>query len=212
MMITEMHRRAFATTRPAARRYFPIDFASRSFRGRRSGGHLPKGGLGTVAPSGGAQRQDAIGTPPPTDVALTCYTGGSLARRFHSWSGRSGRRYICSVFPMRAGEPQSGFPEFVDAIVVAVGVAADGLRTPLSFFECSEANAGASSERAKLLAEALAQLVCEWHVHLLATDPELRRRVIQDLESSWFGDHGQPKACSAEQEVPDFQDREAAVC
>ena len=113
---------------------------------------------------------------------------------------------------MRAGEPQSGFPEFVDAIVVAVGVAPDGLRTPLAFFECSEANAGASSERAKLLAEALAQSVCEWHVHLLATDPELRRRVIRDLESSWFGDRGQPEACGAEQEVPDFQDLEAAAC
>jgi hypothetical protein len=182
MMITELHRRALVTTRPAGRGYLPLDFAPRSFRGRRSGGYLAKAGLGVQAPTGAGPRQQAAPIAPP-DAPLTCFSGGPT-RRFHTWNARSGRRYICSVFPVKTEEPQASLPDFVDAIVIAVGIAADGLRSPLAFFECSESNSGDSSERRAFLAEALAQSVCEWHVHLLATDPELRRRVIQDLEAA----------------------------
>jgi hypothetical protein len=201
MMITELPGQALTVTRPARRRSLPLDLAPLFSRGRRGSGLTPKAALGSVASISAGQHQDAaaIGTPAPTNVPLACLTGGSLARRFHAWNGRSGRRYICSVFPVNAEAPQAGFPDFMDAIVIAVGVAADGLRHPLSFFECGAANAGDSNERGKFLAEALAQSVCEWHVHLLATDPELRRRVMLDLES----------AC-APQEARGFQAREAA--
>jgi hypothetical protein len=174
---------------------------------------MPKATFGSVAPGRTGQRRDAaaIGNPAPSNMPLTCLTGGSLARRFHAWNGRSGRRYICSVFPVNAEDPQAGFPDFLDAIVVAVGVAADGLRRPLSFFECGSANAGDSDERSEFLAEALAQSVCEWHVHLLATDSELRRRVMQDLESAWFGDRAQLEDRRAGQEARGFHAREAAT-
>jgi hypothetical protein len=208
-MITELHRRALVTTRPAGRGYLPLDFAPRSFRGRRSGGHLAKAGLSAQAPTGASPRQPEAAIAPP-DVPLTYFTGGSVARRFHTWNALSGRRYICSVFPVKAEEPQASLPDFIDAIVIAVGVAADGLRKPLSFFECSEANSGDSSERRGFLAEALAQSVCEWHVHLLATDPELRRRVIQDLESAWFGENARPEPSSTPQKVREFHDLAAA--
>ncbi len=213
MMITEPPGWALTMARPARRRSLPLVLAPLFSRGRRGSDHLPKAALSGVAPKRAGERRDAaaIGNAPPSNMPLTCLEGGSLARRFHSWSGRSGRRYICSVFPVDAGDPQAGFPDFVDAIVVAVGVAADGLRHPLSCFEHSAANADDSNQPDKFLAEAPARSVREWHVHLLATDPELRRRVVLDLESAWFGDRAQLEDRRAPQEVRGFQAREAAT-
>lgn len=213
MMITELPGRALTMAQPARRRSLPLDNAPLFYRGRRGSGHLPKPALGGVAPASAGRRQDAasIGTTAPSNVPLTCLTGGSLARRFHSWSGRSGRRYICSVFPANAEEPQAGFPDFVDAIVIAVAVAADGLRYPLSFFECGVANVGDLDERGKFLVEALAQSVREWHVHLLATDPELRSRVMLDLERAWFGDRVRLEDRRVPQEARDFPNQETAT-
>lgn len=134
----------------------------------------------------------------PSNGPLTCLSGGSLAKRFHAWSGRSGRRYICSVFPVKADEPEAGLPDFAGAIVIAVGIDAD-LRRPLAFFDFTGEASETCDLRRTFLGEALAASAREWHVHLLATDPEHRQLVKADLENAWLGNGAGRKP---EQAVP----------
>ena len=56
----------------------------------------------------------------PSNTALASLAGGDLEERFHAWRGRSGRRYICSVFPVDHRAADAGLPEFAEAIVIAV--------------------------------------------------------------------------------------------
>jgi hypothetical protein len=121
----------------------------------------------------------------PSNGPLTSLSGGSLAKRFHAWSGRSGRRYICSVFPVKADESEAGLPDFAGAIVIAVGIDAD-LRRPIAFFDSTGEASETSDLRHQFLGEALAASAREWHVHLLATDPEHRQLVKADLENAWL--------------------------
>ena len=123
-------------------------------------------------------------SPPRAAVCnapLASLTDQPLERRFHAWSGRSGRRYVCSVFPAEFEQPGAGLPDFTGALVLAVGVAADGLRSPLALHDSGDGDAAALDRRRMFLAAAQGQGACEWHVYLLAPEAEHRRLVMADL-------------------------------
>jgi hypothetical protein len=197
MMIIERPGQSLGAAQPVRRRRFSLDFAPLAFRGRPP----------TMTSAGVRNRPRlALAASSPTaatNTPLTSLEGEALARRFHVWSGRSGRRYICSVFTASLAEPGAGLPDFADAIIIAVGVAADGLRYPIAFFDCGETDGDYSDRHDRFLAEALAYSVREWHVHLLATDPEHRRCVATDLERA--GDAGQEEmapTCAPQEPLP----------
>ncbi|MGN6098012.1 MAG: hypothetical protein ACTHP8_17490 [Bosea sp. (in: a-proteobacteria)] len=92
-------------------------------------------------------------------------------RRFTAWRGRSGRRYVASVFP--SDDPHA--LSFTDAVLLAVSAdrrilaARDsgpfGIEAALGRWQRSVAEAGAT----------------EIHVHLLAEDGASRRAALLDL-------------------------------
>jgi hypothetical protein len=173
MMIFDAPGASLGVSGPARRRR-SLDLAYRPFRGRLTS--LFPAGAPSTARRVRPQRSDAAAanTPRPS------FESDALARRFHAWSGRSGRRYVCSVFQAHMQAPLAGLPDFAEALVIAVRLENDGLRTPIAVFDSSD---GGHCERARaFVSAALNHSVGEWHVHLLATDAEHRRAVKSDLE------------------------------
>jgi hypothetical protein len=115
------------------------------------------------------------------NAPLDCLAGGALAARFHAWKGRSGERYICSVFPVHPDDENDGPPEFDEAIVIGVARDASGRRRMLGVFESGGGKDHAIVAAFGLFAS-LTALALEWHIHLLAQDPSDRQKVIADLE------------------------------
>jgi hypothetical protein len=116
-----------------------------------------------------------------SNAALESLAGGALAGRFHAWHGGSGRRYICTVFPVNHADPEAGLPDFSGAVVIAVACEANGARWPVAFCQCET---GANPyAREPFVIDALAGGASEWHVHLLATEMTQRRAVIADIEA-----------------------------
>ena len=58
----------------------------------------------------------------PASAPLAALAGGALAHRFHAWRGRSGRRYIFSVYAL--GE----CPDYAGAVIAAVARDGDVFR------------------------------------------------------------------------------------
>lgn len=117
----------------------------------------------------------------PSNTALASLAGGDLEERFHAWRGRSGRRYICSVFPVDQRAADAGLPEFAEAIVIAVGEDIGGERRVVAFLQC-EYGANALARQA-FVAAAVKAGAQQWHVHLLTADPQKRRAAIEDIEA-----------------------------
>lgn len=117
----------------------------------------------------------------PTNASLASLTGRDLSERFHAWRGRSGRRYICSVFPVDRHVSDAGLPDFAEAIVMAVKSDAASHRRIVGFCQ-SEHGAGPVARRAFVTA-AVAAGAQHWHVHLLTADPDKRRAAIEDIEA-----------------------------
>ncbi|WP_439575583.1 hypothetical protein [Phreatobacter sp.] len=94
-----------------------------------------------------------------------------LARGFHAWRGKSGRRYLTTVHDARCA-PAYGS----GAIVVLARPEADGTRVAVW--------AGRSPGSEQALAR-LARMkgACEVHLHLTATDEAARAAVEADLVS-----------------------------
>ena len=98
-------------------------------------------------------------------------TAGLGERRFTAWRGRSGRRYVASIFAIGDGHALG----FTDAVLLAVSAdrrilaARDsgpfGIEAALTRWQQAVAQAGAS----------------EIHVHLLAEDGITRRAALLDL-------------------------------
>lgn len=92
-------------------------------------------------------------------------------RRFTAWRGRSGRRYVASVFSVQDGHALG----FSDAVLLAVSPGRDiiavrdsgpfGIDAAMTRWRDTVAMAGA----------------CEIHVHLLAEDGASRRAALLDL-------------------------------
>lgn len=116
-----------------------------------------------------------------TNASLASLAGGELSERFHAWRGRSGRRYICSVFPVEAQDAAGGLPDFAEAIVIAVRTDAAGHRRVVGFCQ-SEHGAGPVARHAFVMASVAAGAQ-HWHIHLLTADPEKRRAAIEDIEA-----------------------------
>jgi len=121
----------------------------------------------------------------PDNAPLESLAGGALAARFHAWRGASGRRYVFSVFPANCDEPDAGLPDFADSIAIAAAIDRSGGRRLVALCRCES---GSNLEiRAAFIGKALAAGAVEWHVHLLATEPELRRAVLSDIERAQPG-------------------------
>ncbi|HEY0144702.1 MAG TPA: hypothetical protein VGB93_00820 [Methylovirgula sp.] len=122
---------------------------------------------------------------PPADDAsnasLASLAGGDLATRFHSWRGRSGRRYICSVFRVEHHTEDAGLPDFAAAVVIAVKTDVVGNRQVVGFCQCEHGFGPVA--RAAFVTTAIAAGAQQWHVHLLTADPQKRRAAIEDIEA-----------------------------
>ena len=105
----------------------------------------------------------------PAGLGLASLTASNLERRFYAWLGKSGRRYVCTVFRNGEGEVLGSF---TDASIVGVAHR-DEVRRPVCVLAPSDFD-GNSNVRA---AAAIALGVNEWHVHFL-TDP---RELAADL-------------------------------
>ncbi|MGA3302953.1 MAG: hypothetical protein ABSC72_06650 [Methylovirgula sp.] len=103
-----------------------------------------------------------------------------MASRFHAWHGASGRRYICSVFPVDPDAPDAGLPDFAEAIALAVAADADKGQKCIALFLYD----GSTAARARndFIASALKAGAVAWHIHL-AEDPQQRLAVAKDIES-----------------------------
>ena len=113
------------------------------------------------------------GADSPASAPLAALAGGALARRFCSWTGRSGERYVCSVFAL------DRCPSFADAIVLAVRCLADGRREVVAATETGEAPDLLLDDTANRFFNSLG--ASEWHVHLLCESASARRAAIADL-------------------------------
>ena len=106
-------------------------------------------------------------------AALAALAGTSIASRFCSWFGRSGRRYVFSVYPA------ADCPAFRDAILLAAVHDMAGQRRALLVRET-----GAFPE--PVVARAQRELRAygsgaELHLHLLAASPAERAAALADL-------------------------------
>lgn len=115
------------------------------------------------------------------NAPLGCLSGGALASRFHAWLGLSGRRYVCSVYPVDLEDRSSGLPDLDGAVVIAVGLDRRRERFRVAIFETCW-RGGRLALGSEAIDAALAAGAREWHVHLLAASAEARRAAILDLE------------------------------
>jgi hypothetical protein len=105
---------------------------------------------------------------------LAALAGGALERRFQFWQGASGRRYICSIFPLPAAREAESLPHYTEAVAVAVALQA-GERRIAFVTEIDE-------EPDRLWATMRDMPgIAECHVHLLAGTVAQRHRVCADL-------------------------------
>ncbi|MEJ0095295.1 MAG: hypothetical protein WDN46_18390 [Methylocella sp.] len=115
------------------------------------------------------------------DAPLDCLMGRALAAHFHAWRGASGKRYVCSVFPVTSNDWLGGLPQFDAAVALAVGVDGEGQRTRVNTVELSWSEGQFTGDLTCVRA-ALRAGACEWHIHLLAENPRARQAMIDDLE------------------------------
>lgn len=116
-----------------------------------------------------------------SNTSLASLAGGDLAERFHSWRGRSGRRYICSVFRVEHHTEDAGLPDFAAAVVIAVKIDVAGNRQVVAFCQCEHGFGPVA--RNTFVTAAIAAGAQQWHVHLLTADPQKRRAAIEDIEA-----------------------------
>lgn len=105
--------------------------------------------------------------------SLAALAGMPISSRFCSWKGRSGRRYVFSVYPA------SACPAFCYAILLAAVRDANGRRRVLSVRETGTFPEPAVASAQREL-EGFGPAV-ELHLHLLAASPEERRTAVADL-------------------------------
>lgn len=101
----------------------------------------------------------------PAGLGLASLADSNLERRFYSWLGLSGTRYVCTVFLIGEDEALSSFTE-----AAIIGVAhRDGNRRPVCVISSSD-----FAKKCKARVRAATALgVNEWHVHFSADEREL---------------------------------------
>jgi len=134
-----------------------------------------RGGIATAALRQ-VRRSLASGpSAPPAEaegMQLAALAGEAINRQFLSWRGRSGRRYVCSVYDPAA------CPAYEHALLMVAAVAPDGARRLLSI-----ADTGCFPEIVLAgAAEATRDgTPVEFHVHLLARSRADRAAILVDL-------------------------------
>jgi hypothetical protein len=111
--------------------------------------------------------------PPDAEGAsLAALAGEGLERQFRSWRGRSGRRYVCSVY-----DPAT-CPPYEHALLMVAAVAPDDARRLLSIVDT-----GCFPEivLAGAVEAARAGAPVEFHLHLLARSRAERAAILSDL-------------------------------
>src|SRR5579872_4891832 len=170
MMIREMPRRARVARSSGGivARFFEPIFSRRSKFNSR-------GAINPPPPETPADMRRAVARPIEhrvgSNAPLVSLAGGTMASRFHAWHGASGRRYICSVFAVDGADPQSGLPDFAEAIALAIGEDEGHGRRCLSIFLFDGSTNLAA--RDAFVASAVAAGAVAWHIHL-ADDPHER--------------------------------------
>lgn len=107
---------------------------------------------------------------PHDDPSANALAGLDLGERFRFWRGKSGRRYVFSVFGL------SDHPAFEHAVAIAVHHKPQHRRRAVWIGIMAGADWPA-------LATAAAYAGCdEVHLHLLAADDSRRAGVVQDLD------------------------------
>lgn len=152
------------------------------------------------------ETDEGMGPPPEVnEFPLKACDGEPWGTHFHAWLGRSKKRYIFSVFPLKAQHPLGGLPEFSQAIALAVAYDQSGRRVCRSLFPFSWAGGFYAGSRQPVEA-ALNGGAREWHVHLLARSVSERRAILDDLLHI-------TKHCAESVAVPESEDRrQSARC
>lgn len=120
-------------------------------------------------PPRGTVREEAL------SVGRSLCAGGAPAPALHGSRGRSGRRYVVSVYPLA----EACDAAHVDAVLIAVRRDADGARHVVGLRESGAfAPAGFDASWFGLMRGLGAD---ELHVHLLATSPQDRAAALRDL-------------------------------
>ncbi len=112
------------------------------------------------------------------EETLACLRGQDLAGRFHAWRGRSGQRYLTTVYDIDRGDPAAGLPDLGPAVLMAVVRRQTGTRA---------IEAAVVVERGSDWTGAVRRLqhrADEWHVHLLAEDRTARLAACDDLHGA----------------------------
>ena len=125
---------------------------------------------------------DLAGNARMRNAPLAGLAGSAVSDRFRAWRGRSGRRYVFSVF--RAGMGAAGLdrvPLDDEAVVIATERQRDGARAMLWIGETGP-NVDSFLTGAPVRALA-AREDCELHLHFLAADAAERRSVVDDLRA-----------------------------
>lgn len=118
--------------------------------------------------------------PVSNQSPLKASDGEAWGSHFHVWLGRSTKRYVCSVFPLKADEPLGGLPEFSQGIALAVAHDRRGGPICRSLFPFAWVS-GVYSGKKQPVEAAIVGGAREWHIHLLAQSVSERRAVLDDL-------------------------------
>ena len=106
--------------------------------------------------------------------------GSSVAERFRAWTGRSGRRYVFSVFPLDPAAPAvDTIPVEGGSVVIGVERLPDGTRRAIFFAE-----SGATPDaffRGDLVEGLRSRGAAELHIHLTTGDAAMRNVIVADL-------------------------------
>ena len=103
---------------------------------------------------------------------LTVLAGDALDGRFRCWRGRSGRRYVFSVYN------SISCPAYEHAVLMVAATTPDGERRILSIVETG---CFPDIALAKAAATTSGDGALEFHIHLLARSPAERSKLIGDL-------------------------------
>ena len=132
---------------------------------------------GSFAPR--RERSTRQGPGEAESLPLRGLAGSELARQFRYWRGRSGRRYLFSIFPLPPTRRDiADVPAFENAVLLAV---AGGLGAGGTILAAIDADRWPDPGAVLPLAEAVAGGADELHVHLLTCDAAERAAIRFDL-------------------------------
>lgn len=120
----------------------------------------------------------AVVSDRPRHVAASGLAGSLLADRFCFWRGRSGRRYVFSVYKAGTEDGFAGMPRYADAVVLAVQRSDTDARRIVRLGQTGGLPELAIDGHGGFAASGAAD---ELHVHLLASGVAERAAVLDDL-------------------------------